>query len=173
MFTNIRVQDIGGTAIRHSIPTGAVFKYHEGNGTSYLSFGVYTKFLLAAKLASVNNIANFTITPLDSGVTNRTCEIIGVFDFALDMYAMPEIGVADREFTFGYVISLKGDVDDDGNSHLYLTVGNEPDADVKQQLLLRLTGQDTAHIFRAIPDDSLIAVRGTAGLKVEYLERKA
>lgn len=173
MFTNIRVQDIGGTAIRHSIPTGAVFKYHEGNGTSYLSLGAYRKFLLAAKLASVNNIANFTITPLESRVTNRACEITGVFDFVLNMYDTPKIGIADRKFAFGYVVSLKGDVDDDGNSHLYLTVGNRPDGNIFGQLLLRLTGQDTAHIVKDIPDNALYAVRGTAGLKVEYLERKA
>ena len=64
-------------------------------------------------------------------------------------------------------------VDDDGNSHMYLTLGNRPDRHVSEQLLLRLTGQNTSRLFKTVPSDSIIAVRGTAALNVEYLERKA
>jgi hypothetical protein len=68
---------------------------------------------------------------------------------------------------------LAKDVDDDGNSHMYLTLGNRPDRHVGEQLLLRLTGQNTSRLFKTVPSDSIIAVRGTAALNVEYLERKA
>ena len=150
MFANIRIQDIGGTAIRHSIPAGAVFKYQGGQGYSYLSLGVYEDFFMGCKLASVNAVANFTITPFDS-----------------------QIRSSERAFRFGSVISLAKDVDDDGNSHMYLTLGNRPDRHVSEQLLLRLTGQNTSRLFKTVPSDSIIAVRGTAALNVEYLERKA
>jgi hypothetical protein len=173
MFANIRIQDIGGTAVRHSIPTGAVFKYQGGQGYSYLSLGVYEHFFMACKLESVNAIANFTITPFDSLVANRDCDVTGVFGFVLDLSGNPQIGSSQRAFRFGSVISLAKDVDDDGNSHLYLTIGNRPDRHINEQLLLRLTGQGTTKLFKTVPSDSIIAVRGTAALNVEYLERKA
>lgn len=178
MFANIRVQDIGGTAVRHSIPTGAVFKYQGGQGYSYLSLGVYEDFFMGCKLASVstqafNAVANFTITPFDSQVANRDCDVTGVFGFVLDLSGNPTIISLERDFRFGSVISLAKDVDDDGNSHMYLTLGNRPDRHVSEQLLLRLTGQNTSRLFKTVPSDSIIAVRGTAGLKVEHLERKA
>lgn len=173
MFANIRIQDIGGTAVRHSIPAGAVFKYQGGQGYSYLSLGVYEDFFMGCKLASVNAIANFTITPFDSQVANRDCDVTGVFGFVLDLSGNPEIRSSERAFRFGSVISLAKDVDDDGNSHMYLTLGNRPDRHVSEQLLLRLTGQNTSRLFKTVPSDSIIAVRGTAALNVEYLERKA
>jgi len=173
MFANIRVQDIGGTAVRHSIPAGAVFKYQDGQGYSYLSLGVYKNFFMGCKLASVNAIANFTVTPFDSQVANRDCDVTGVFGFVLDLSGTPTIRSSEHAFRFGSVISLAKDVDDDGNSHLYLTVGNRPDRHVNEQMLIRLTGQNTSKLFKTVPSDSIIAVRGTAALNVEYLERKA
>lgn len=173
MFINTRIQDIGGTAIRHSIPVGAVFKYQNGRGDSYLSLGIYKDFFMGCKLESVNKIANFTITPLESANADRNCDVTGVFGFVLDMQGTPEISTSTRDFSFGSVISLPKDLDDDGNSHLYLTFGNRPERYVSEQLLLRLTGQDTTCVFKPIPADSMIAVRGTAALRVEYLERKA
>lgn len=174
MFINTRIQDIGGTAIRHSIPVGAVFKYQEpSRGDSYLSLGTYKDFFMGCKLASVNQIANFTITPMESANADRNCDVTGVFGFVLDMQDTPEIVTSTRDFSFGSVISLPKDLDDDGNSHLYLTFGNRPERHVSDQLLLRLTGQDTTCVFKPIPADSMIAVRGTAAIRVEYLERKA
>ena len=106
MFINTRIQDIGGTAIRHSIPVGAVFKYQEGSGESYLSLGTYKDFFMGCKLASVNQIANFTITPMDSANADRNCDVTGVFGFVLDMQDTPEIVTSTRDFSFGSVISL-------------------------------------------------------------------
>lgn len=173
MFNNFRVHDIRSTAIRHSVPIGAVFTYQDGTGDSYLCLGEYNdEYFLSCKLASVNTIANFTCTPTDSSVANRQCTITGVFNFVLSLGDSPEIMSlsSTNEHTFGSVISLPKCLDNDGNSHLWLTLGNKPSGHIAQQLLLRLTGSGTNDMFKHIPDSSIMAVRGKAALHVEYLE---
>ena len=189
MFTSsINQIEIGATVARHNVFSGSVFKYVDGNGTLYASFGVCdvnnARTYIGAKMRTLipectNAVASITATPVDSPNVRRDVTIEGTFSIVANMYEVPNLQVFGPEdaLSFGKIVSLRDHVDSAGNSHLYMTMGNDVGRHtLGQHLLLKLT-QDNPVLpdggchYIGLPSKSLLALRGDAAIVFECREQ--
>ena len=177
MFIETRVENIGDTVARSNVPRGALYRYVEGNGHEYVSFGNFSnQYYIGGKMHSARpNGLVLTCTPDNSPTVRRDCEILGLFRFVITLYATPEIRALDApvdEHTFGTVISIPRDVDDDEQSHLYVMMGNSPNTEIPHHLLLRVTKPSSVlsyggYTFTTVPQSAIVGIRGKAQVTLE------
>ena len=181
-ISSINEIEIGATVTRHNVFSGSVFKYVGGNGTLYASFGMCdvnnTQTYIGAKLRD-DAVASITATPVDSPTVRRDVTVEGTFSIVANMYEVPNIQVFTEKdaLSFGKIVSLKDRVDSAGNSHLYLTMGNDVERHtLGQHLLLKLT-QDNPVLpdgrchYIGLPHKSLLSLRGDAAIVFECREQ--
>ena len=181
-ISSINEIEIGTTVTRHNVFSGSVFKYVDGNGTLYASFGMCdvnnAQTYIGAKMRD-DAVASITATPVDSPNVRRNVTVEGTFSIVANMYEVPNIQVfgQDDALSFGKIVSLKDHVDSAGNSHLYMTMGNDVGRHtLGQHLLLKLT-QDNPVLpdgrchYVGLPSKSLLALRGDASIVFECREQ--
>lgn len=173
MFINARVEHIGQTVPRGTVSRGAVYRY-TGGDYDYACLGTYQNLLVSIKMLGGRGRGRMTHTPDETHLLQRECEVKGMFKFELSMRHPVEIRALNSsdEHLFGTVISLPNDTNDAGQSHLYVMLGNRPDENLPEHLLLRLTSpsNDLSYgggVFRCLSHSSLVAFRGTAHLIVQ------
>tara|TARA_S200002703_G_scaffold96294_1_gene83237 strand:+ start:492 stop:1043 length:552 start_codon:yes stop_codon:yes gene_type:complete len=181
-ISSINEIEIGATVTRHNVMSGSVFKYVEGNGTLYASFGMCdvnnAQTYIGGKMRG-DAVASITATPVDSPNVRRNVTIEGTFSIVANMYEVPNIQVFTENdgLSFGKIVSLKDHVDSAGNSHLYMTMGNDVGRHtLGHHLLLKLTRDnpvlpDGRCHYVGLPSKSLLALRGDAGIVFECREQ--
>lgn len=173
MFTaNTFIKPTGRIA-RSAVPIGSVYRYVEGNGTYYASLGRHTdsEYYISMRISHYgSNVASITATPSDSATVTRACEVKGYFNFVLAYDDVPNVCALrpDMALRFGDVMSLPRDLDEDGNSHVYISLGANISETLREVLAIRVTGERTE--FKVIPFGTLVAVRGKASLHIEREE---
>lgn len=173
MFVNARVENIGQYVRRGDVPRGALYCYENGD-YEYACLGMYQNLLVSVKMLGGSGNGRMTHTPDDSQLMDRSCQIKGVFHFELFMHNQPEIRAlnTDDMHSFGTVISLPHDTNDEGQSHLYVMLGNRPDENLPEHLLLRLTSPSSdlsygGGVFRCLHHSATVALRGRSRLIIK------
>ena len=185
MFIETTVEHLGSIVRRQEVPRGSLYRYVDGNGFEYLCFGRIDDFYMGGKLRGhgANNI-NLTCTPSSSSTVARDCKILGTFQHRLHMHDTPEICTLteNHHHSFGTVISLPNDTNEEGLSHLYMMCGTAPTGPVgaapvepDRHLLLRLTkaNSDTTnsnYAFHSVSHNGIVAIRGKAFVSLERHE---
>ncbi len=177
MFIETRVENIGSTVSRRAVPRGSVYRYVNGNGYEYVSFGtVDNQYYIGGKTHSGRpNILALTCTPDSSPTVERDCEILGIFQFRIELFDTPEIRALNAEVdehSFGTVISIPKHVNDEGHPHMYVMMGNSPRTEIPHHLLLRVTKPSNAlsyggYAFNTVAQETLVAIRGRAYITIK------
>lgn len=171
------ISQIGRTIVRRNVMAGSCFKYINGNGSLYASLGHFRDHLISAKFKNDtartenNPVASLSITPITSNTVGREVAVEGICSWILDMDEQPTLATLEDDdmLTFGQIFSLKGHTDKNGQSHLYVTVGNDFREQDFGHLLLKLTADDPAMPqsncqYVTIPKKTFVAKRGYACL---------
>ena len=177
----VPVYNVGQTIQRRQVSTGHVFRYTPSSGEGYLyahldeyQDAFYSlKFSRNAKENTTSVPLNFTSTPSGSDRVTNNVEIIGHFQFNVDLDKTPQLSVISGATDGRTVVSLRDDVDANGYPHLYLVLGrtHNSSSDATNVLLIQLTktGGRTSQewsAFRTFPLDTMVALRGNADVTI-------
>jgi hypothetical protein len=173
--------NVGQTIQRRQVSTGHVFRYTPSSGEGYLYAhldiyqGAYysLKFSKNAKENTTSVPMNYTSTPAGSDRVTSNVEIVGHFQFNVDLDQTPLLSVIGGATDGRTVVSLRDDVDEKGYPHLYLVLGrtHTSSSDASKILLIQLTktSGSTSHdwsAFRTFPLDTMVALRGNADVTI-------
>ena len=173
--------NVGQTIQRRHVSTGHVFRYTPSSGEGYLyahldeyQGAIYSlKFDRNAKENTSSIPMNFTSTPAGSDRVTNNVEIVGHFQFNIDLDHTPQLSVISGATDARTVVSLRNDVDDKGYPHLYLVLGRThvSSNDATRIILIQLTktsGRTSQEwsAFRTFPLDTMVAIRGNADVTI-------
>ena len=162
---------------RNSVPVGGAFRYVDGRGDIYCHLGrpdsASIPVFLCMKMSSVSSrVASITATPVDSPNVQRECDIVGVYNFILFYKEPARIGLLDQNScrSFGEIISLPNDLDEHGNSHIYISLGMNIHPSMSEHLFIRVTENIGVSAFKAVPTNTTVAFRGEASVQLKFKE---
>ena len=127
----VPIHNVGQEMARRDVSTGHVFRYTPSSGEGYLYahldeyHNVYyaLKFPRNAKEDTTSTALNFTSTPIHSSRVDNRVEIVGHFEFNVELDQTPRLSTLGAINDAQTVVSLRDDVDDKGYPHLYLVLG--------------------------------------------------
>lgn len=186
MFTStdkkVPTYNVGQTIQRRHVSTGHVFRYTPSSGEGYIYAhldiyqGAYYSLKFSRNAKEVNATVvplNFTSTPSGSDRLSHNVQIVGHFQFNVDLDQTPLLSVISGATDGRTVVSLRNDVDDKGYPHLYLVLGRTHTSsnDATNVLILQLTkptGNDSREwsAFRTLPLDTMVALRGNSDVTI-------
>ena len=172
--------NVGQTIQRRHVSTGHVFRYTPSSGEGYLYAhldayqGAFYSLKLNrnAKEDTTSVPMNFTSTPSGSDRLGNNVEIVGHFQFNVDLDQTPLLSTISGATDGRTVVSLRDDVDEKGYPHLYLVLGQtHKNSNDTSMLILQLTksGGRTSQewcAFRTLPLDTMVALRGNADVTI-------
>ena len=172
--------NVGQTIQRRQVSTGHVFRYAPSSGEGYLYAhldayqGAFYSLKLNrnAKEDTTSVPMNFTSTPSGSDRLGNNVQIVGHFQFNVDLDQTPLLSVIGGATDGRTVVSLRDDVDEKGYPHLYLVLGQtHKNSNDTSMLILQLTkssGRTSQEwsAFRTLPLDTMVALRGNADVTI-------
>ena len=171
----VPIHNVGHQMQRREVSTGHVFRYTPSSGEGYLyahldeyhSVFYALKFSRSAKENGKSYPMNFTATPIHSGRVENRVEVIGHFEFNVELDQTPRLVTIGAITDAQTVISLRDDVDGNGYPHLYLVLGKTHTGgnNADNVLMIKLTKNDMASqsrwvAMRELPTCTMVAVRG-------------
>lgn len=171
----VPIHNVGHQMQRREVSTGHVFRYtpSSGEGYVYAHLDEYHSVFYALKFPrNANGKAypmNFTATPIHSGRVENRVEILGHFEFNVELDQTPRLVTLGAITDAQTVISLRDDVDGNGYPHLYLVLGKthsgNSGGNADNVLMIKLTKNDMASqsrwvAMRELPTCTMVAVRG-------------
>ena len=178
----VPIHNVGHQMQRREVSTGHVFRYTPSSGEGYLyaHLDEYHNVYYALKFPRNAPVSpagmkekdstypmNFTATPIHSGRVENRVEIIGHFEFNVELDQTPRLVTLGAITDAQTVISLRDDVDGNGYPHLYLVLGktHTGGSNADNVLMIKLTKNDMASqnrwvAMRELPTCNMVAVRG-------------
>ena len=171
----VPIHNVGHQMQRREVSTGHVFRYTPSSGEGYLyahldeyhSVFYALKFPRNAKENGKSYPMHYTATPIHSGRVENRVEIIGHFEFNVELDQTPRLVTLGAITDAQTVISLRDDVDGNGYPHLYLVLGKTHTGgnNADNVLMIKLTKNDMASqnrwvAMRELPTCTMVAVRG-------------
>lgn len=173
MFTTNTFQWPDRPIARSSVPVGAAFRYPDGNGNIYCHLGAYMDLYMSMKMFNYStNVASITCTPVGSPTTRKQAEIIGAYNFVLRYEEPARIVSLTNEVAhnFGDIVSFPRDLDEHGNSHIYISLGLNVSGNVREHLFIRVTEKIGSESFKTMPMGTIAAIRGSAFVQLQQKE---
>ena len=178
----VPIHNVGQEMARRDVSTGHVFRYTPSSGEGYLYahldeyHNVYyaLKFPRNAKENTTSTALNFTSTPIHSGRVDNRVEIVGHFEFNVELDQTPRLSTLGAINDAQTVVSLRDDVDDKGYPHLYLVLGKthtQSAGGADHTLLIKLTKDISATTsrwiaMRELATMTMVAIRGVANVTI-------
>jgi hypothetical protein len=181
--------NVGQEMQRRDISTGHVFRYTTSSREGYLYahldeyHNVYyaLKFPRNAPVSpagmkekDATSALNFTSTPIHSGRVEDRVEIVGHFEFNVELNQTPRLCTIGAIKDAQTVVSLREDVDDNGYPHLYLVLGRthtQTPGTADATILIKLTKDTSVNqsrwvAIRELNNLTMVAVRGVANVTI-------
>lgn len=182
--------NVGQEMHRREVATGHVFRYIPSSGEGYLYahldeyHGVYYSLKFprntpvspaGMKEKDSTYPLNFTATPINSGRVENRVEIVGHFEFNVELDQTPRLSTIGAINDAQTVVSLRDDVDNNGYPHLYLVLGKthtqSSTINADNVLLLKLTkdisvSQSKWVAIRELNTLTMVAIRGVADVTI-------
>ena len=178
----VPIHNVGQEMARRDVSTGHVFRYTPSSGEGYLyahldeyhSVFYALKFSRSAKENGKSYPMNFTATPIHSGRVDNRVEIIGHFEFNVELDQTPRLSTLGAINDAQTVVSLRDDVDDKGYPHLYLVLGKthtQSAGGADHTLLIKLTKDISATTsrwiaMRELATMTMVAIRGVTDVTI-------
>ena len=178
----VPIHNVGQEMARRDVSTGHVFRYTPSSGEGYLYahldeyHNVYyaLKFPRNAKEDTTSTALNFTSTPIHSGRVDNRVEIVGHFEFNVELDQTPRLSTLGAINDAQTVVSLRDDVDDKGYPHLYLVLGKthtQSAGGADHTLLIKLTKDISATTsrwiaMRELATMTMVAIRGVTDVTI-------
>jgi len=178
----VPIHNVGQEMARRDVSTGHVFRYTPSSGEGYLYahldeyHNVYyaLKFPRNAKENTTSTALNFTSTPIHSGRVDNRVEIVGHFEFNVELDQTPRLSTLGAINDAQTVVSLRDDVDDKGYPHLYLVLGKthtQSAGGADHTLLIKLTKDISATTsrwiaMRELATMTMVAIRGVTDVTI-------
>ena len=178
----VPIHNVGQEMARRDVSTGHVFRYTPSSGEGYLYahldeyHNVYyaLKFPRNAKENTTSTALNFTSTPIHSSRVDNRVEIVGHFEFNVELDQTPRLSTLGAINDAQTVVSLRDDVDDKGYPHLYLVLGKthtQCASGVDHTLLIKLTKDISATAsrwiaMRELATMTMVAIRGVTDVTI-------
>lgn len=178
----VPVHNVGQEMARRDVSTGHVFRYTPSSGEGYLYahldeyHNVYyaLKFPRNAKENTTSTALNFTSTPIHSSRVDNRVEIVGHFEFNVELDQTPRLSTLGAINDAQTVVSLRDDVDDKGYPHLYLVLGRthtQSAGGADHTLLIKLTKDISATAsrwiaMRELATMTMVAIRGITDVTI-------
>lgn len=178
----VPVHNVGQEMARRDVSTGHVFRYTPSSGEGYLYahldeyHNVYyaLKFPRNAKENTTSTALNFTSTPIHSSRVDNRVEIVGHFEFNVELDQTPRLSTLGAINDAQTVVSLRDDVDDKGYPHLYLVLGRthtQSAGGADHTLLIKLTKDISATAsrwiaMRELATMTMVAIRGVTDVTI-------
>ena len=178
----VPIHNVGQEMARRDVSTGHVFRYTPSSGEGYLYahldeyHNVYyaLKFPRNAKEDTTSTALNFTSTPIHSSRVDNRVEIVGHFEFNVELDQTPRLSTLGAINDAQTVVSLRDDVDDKGYPHLYLVLGKthtQSAGGADHTLLIKLTKDISATAsrwiaMRELATMTMVAIRGVTDVTI-------
>ncbi len=178
----VPIHNVGQEMARRDVSTGHVFRYTPSSGEGYLYahldeyHNVYyaLKFPRNAKENTTSTALNFTSTPIHSSRVDNRVEIVGHFEFNVELDQTPRLSTLGAINDAQTVVSLRDDVDDKGYPHLYLVLGKthtQSAGGADHTLLIKLTKDISATTsrwiaMRELATMTMVAIRGVTDVTI-------
>ena len=178
----VPIHNVGQEMARRDVSTGHVFRYTPSSGEGYLYahldeyHNVYyaLKFPRNAKENTTSTALNFTSTPIHSSRVDNRVEIVGHFEFNVELDQTPRLSTLGAINDAQTVVSLRDDVDDKGYPHLYLVLGKthtQSAGGADHTLLIKLTKDISATAsrwiaMRELATMTMVAIRGVTDVTI-------
>jgi len=178
----VPIHNVGQEMARRDVSTGHVFRYTPSSGEGYLYahldeyHNVYyaLKFPRNAKENTTSTALNFTSTPIHSSRVDNRVEIVGHFEFNVELDQTPRLSTLGAINDAQTVVSLRDDVDDKGYPHLYLVLGRthtQSAGGADHTLLIKLTKDISATAsrwiaMRELATMTMVAIRGITDVTI-------
>ena len=178
----VPIHNVGQEMTRREVSTGHVFRYTPSSGEGYLYahldeyHNVYyaLKFPRNAKENTTSTALNFTSTPIHSSRVDNRVEIVGHFEFNVELDQTPRLSTLGAINDAQTVVSLRDDVDDKGYPHLYLVLGRthtQSAGGADHTLLIKLTKDISATTsrwiaMRELATMTMVAIRGITDVTI-------
>ena len=178
----VPIHNVGQEMARRDVSTGHVFRYTPSSGEGYLYahldeyHNVYyaLKFPRNAKENTTSTALNFTSTPIHSNRVDNRVEIVGHFEFNVELDQTPRLSTLGAINDAQTVVSLRDDVDDKGYPHLYLVLGKthtQSAGGSDHTLLIKLTKDISATTsrwiaMRELATMTMVAIRGVTDVTI-------
>lgn len=186
----ISIHNVGQEMTRREVSTGHVFRYTPSSGEGYLyaHLDEYHSVYYSLKFPRNTPVSpagmkdkdstyplNFTSTPIHSSRVENKVEIVGHFEFNVELDQTPRLATLGTINDAHTVVSLRDDVDGNGYPHLYLVLGRthtqSPGANAENVLLIKLTKDiSVSHrkwvAIQELPNSTMVAIRGLANVTV-------
>lgn len=178
----VPIHNVGQEMARRDVSTGHVFRYTPSSGEGYLYahldeyHNVYyaLKFPRNAKENTTSTALNFTSTPIHSNRVDNRVEIVGHFEFNVELDQTPRLSTLGAINDAQTVVSLRDDVDDKGYPHLYLVLGKthtQSAGGADHTLLIKLTKDISVTAsrwiaMRELATMTMVAIRGVTDVTI-------
>ena len=185
----VPIHNVGQEMERRDVSTGHVFRYTPSSGEGYLyaHLDEYHNVYYALKFPRNAPISpagmkekdstcalNFTSTPIHSSRVDNRVEIVGHFEFNVELDQTPRLSTLGAINDAQTVVSLRDDVDDKGYPHLYLVLGKthtQSAGGADHTLLIKLTKDISATTsrwiaMRELATMTMVAIRGVTDVTI-------